>query len=386
MNKTFTYNREALMSLHRKWNCSITTICWSVSTILFAFFILFLQPFNSALGQIHYRFQTKSPGELSQSLKPVSSNQSTTFSKCAIYGKSSVTIEHEVTTSCQVFEVNGDAEVFLINGGSLHLQNDFELYGQAHVLVDENTTLHIDGNLSISGNADLIVDGTIIVEGNIIVSGSGSVCGKGKARASGKITGTGWCYALNLTPHENLSLQAKLDSNQNVELSWVGATSFETDYFMVERSPNGMSFSVIAKIESKASQTGKDTIRFSDHPTIYGTYYYRISQYAQNDKARASELMSISIFDHRNSFCELEIIPNPCIPFCEARIIDCPDGNFKTQILDASGNIVTELLPKMQDGENITYHINTENFLLPGVYIINSVNDKARLTKKIIVK
>lgn len=299
----------------------------------------------------------------------------------------SVFIEHSISSGCDPFEVYGNATFTLRNGGSLTIDGDLDIYGNATVEVDSTSSLTINGDLNVAGNGEMVLTGTLVVNGDVDVSGSGSVCGTGLASVSGSISGSGWCYEVTVLPIELMSFSARLMSDQSVELLWQTASEVNNDHFVIERSSDGMTFVEVGYINGQGNSNTVQNYSFTDRNAGSGTFYYRLTQVDFDGQFEHFEMIAVTIEDdQQTNLCTLEVNPNPCVPWCEARLADCPNGGFRTHIMDAGGNIISELIPEVDGPGGVRYHINRENFLMPGVYVVHSANDKARLSKKVIVK
>lgn len=306
---------------------------------------------------------------------------------CSVAGNKTLRILHSITTSCDPLEIYGNVDFIMEEGGDIVINGDLNVYGNADYIINENSTVTVNGDLNVYGNAEIELSGSLTVNGDVDVSGSGSVCGDGNAEVSGTITGSGWCYSITVLPIELLSFKATLTDDQGVLLSWETATEVDNDYFVIERSSNGMIYHEIANKEGAGTSSSIREYSFRDQPLNAGTYYYRLTQVDFDGKSTSFEVVAVTIKDDSESnLCTLEVHPNPCVPWCEARLVDCPDGPFRANIMDASGHVISELIPSSQGHNGVRYHINQDNYLMPGIYIIQAHHRNAKLTKKIIVK
>jgi len=304
---------------------------------------------------------------------------------CSLSNNHVLFINHSIQVDCERFELYGKGELNISQTGGLEIKGDLELFGDAQINIEEGSSLHVHGNLILSGNSDLNIEGTLHVDGNVHVSGEALACGNGTALVAGAISGRDWCYDIQLTTANLLSLQTHFNQDHSVTLNWNARVNAGSGYFILSRSYNGMSYDIISKFRSDAETRGGQ-YTFKDYPKSGQTVYYRVTEYDGKANMKASDLAAVSIIDDEENLCRMEVNPNPCIPSCIAKVIDCPDGLFRTHILDATGNLISELVPSVEESGNIQYHINKDNFLSPGVYIINSQSDRARVTKKVIVK
>lgn len=302
---------------------------------------------------------------------------------CAVTGRTEVTVQHQITSACNLSEIYGNTVFTVSEGGQVIIEGNLEVYGDAQYNIAPEGAVTVNGNLNVYGNGKITLSGSLTVKGDVKVTGNGKVCGQGNAVVSGGITGAGWCYSISVQPTELLSLKAQLTDAQQVNLHWEPVADIPSDRFTIERSDNGMSY---FKVGSVAADHNQHDYGFNDVPAQAGTYYYKLTQVSSDGSAVASQVVVVTLKDDESDLCTLEVEPNPCVPWCEARLIDCPDGNFRTYVMDASGNVISELIPHSEGYNGIRYHINRDNYLMPGIYIIEAHNREARLSKKIIVK
>lgn len=285
--------------------------------------------------------------------------------------------------------INGNVDFIIRNGGKLEITGGLEIFGNATFEIDPTSRLTINGDLEVAGNGELVLDGDLIVNGDVEISGNADVCGNGNAQVSGSISGDGWCYGINVMPIDLISFEANVDQNNwdNIQLTWETSIEINNDYFILERSDNGMSFYEIATIDGAGTSIQNKSYAHTDKQLMPGTYYYRLSQVDFNGAAVTFEVVSISILqDAVSGACELSVNPNPCVPSCVVTLTDCEGPVYQTQVLDGAGRFVTELIPISNSEKDVIYHVSKSNFTLPGIYIIRSATASGARTKKVMIK
>ncbi len=105
-------------------------------------------------------------------------------------------------------------------------------------------------------------------------------------------------------PIELISFEASLYKRQ-VELIWQTASERNNDYFSVERSANGIDWSVIETVEGAGSSTELLSYETFDLEPLRGISYYRLKQTDFDGKTSYSEIRTIS------NTSELMVLPNP---------------------------------------------------------------------------
>lgn len=331
-------------------------------------------------------FQSKSDGLTSSPKNWLPNKDLAEFNPCSVFFKNhQITIEHSMRSICELTQLYGDGEVYVINGGTLLIDGDVEVFGNSMVQVSDGSTIVINGNLTISGNSDVVIDGLLTIQGSLITEGEGNICGIGKVEIGGRITGSNLCMDVELSPLKKLKLSIEPDIDNSYKLLWSSNLIGENGYFVASTSDNGMTFHEISREVISNMESGKN-YSCDVNTDNMKTTYYRVVQYDKSDRILAVEVVVLNAKESLDGLCELEISPNPCVPSCIASLKECPNGNYLTQVLDARGNIITELIPYQKDDNSIKYHINKENFLLPGIYIINAKSENIDKSKRMIVK
>ena len=299
-----------------------------------------------------------------------------------------VFIEDSLISECNPMLLSSDAKIIIRNGGKLEVNGDLKLSGNASISVDANSSLTINGEIVVSSKAKLTINGSLNAHGNITILESGQVCGNGQAKVSGSVSGSGWCNTIHLSPIELIDFTAKLADDINVILEWSPQLATPSDKFILERSSNGMTFKEIAKIDADSpSKNSTELKRYLDTNLKTGTYYYRVTQVNFLNVFKASKLIAVSITKDANSdVCELKVNPNPCVPSCIVTLNDCPNSVYKTYVMDGAGRTISELIPISKTKQKIEYHLNKDNFTMPGVYIIRATSESDSLFKKVMIR
>lgn len=161
-------------------------------------------------------------------------------------------------------------------------------------------------------------------------------------------------YTQSLLPIELLGFTAE-PVEKNVLAKWVTASETNNDYFTVERSSNGVTFSEVGKVLSAASSTTIQSYQLLDANPLSGVSYYRLKQTNINGSFTYSKIVAVSILENMT----VSIYPNPFDQRITVRMQET-DGKLPTlRLLDAFGKntgvrmynqdqqliLLTELLP-----------------------------------------
>lgn len=203
--------------------------------------------------------------------------------------------------------------------------------------------------------------------------------------AAGTLTYTG--YTGNFSPfgiaEANITLPVSYTSftaknvNNTVTLDWSTATEQNNDYFEVERSASGISFTVIGRVATKQPNTSQESkYQYIDYKPLAGHSYYRLKQVDVDGKSSYSVILSINISD-------VQAYSSIAIPGSNQLQLFIPQSvTAKTDLLmyDAAGRQM--LRQQLQPGRSV---IKTGLLTTGGVYFIKVIQaDKLMYSKSFI--
>ena len=160
-------------------------------------------------------------------------------------------------------------------------------------------------------------------------------------------------------PIELLNFDAKLVGDE-VICNWSTATEINTDYFVIQRTIDGVNFENIDSI--LAAETSYETLHYnlSDPNPLLGTSYYRLKQY---DLDGSSETFPLSEVKYRN----LEVKVNQQGENLQVTLPSNVKGTV--QIIDMMGRIVFE------ENEGTYFELNTDNLPKGSYFLIVVTNN-----------
>jgi hypothetical protein len=146
------------------------------------------------------------------------------------------------------------------------------------------------------------------------------------------------CF-LNSLPVEFLSFNARTIDDRKVELSWKTAMELNNDYFIVERSVDGLTFEEAGKVKGTGNSNNHIAYRYNDQiKGDHNKFYYRIKQIDVDGKFSHSNVESV-VFDLSNIFT---VYPNPNAG--EFTIGGYSESEGLVSIYDPYGKIIWETL------------------------------------------
>ena len=116
-------------------------------------------------------------------------------------------------------------------------------------------------------------------------------------------------YTLNvcpviILPVELLDFTAKNEKGQVVRLAWTSTSEINSDYYGIERSVDGVSFSEIGKSKGAGNSNAVMKYSFDDHQPLVGKNYYRLKQVNFTGK---QDISAIANMDILNSALRVEL-------------------------------------------------------------------------------
>lgn len=184
----------------------------------------------------------------------------------------------------------------------------------------------------------------------------------------------------NPLPLELLYFDAKLKEDQ-IDISWVTASEINTDYFVVDKSEDGINFNPLIEIPAKGYSTANSYYETFDNNPSHGINYYRLTQIDFDNTYTYSNIISVD-YERTLTLNLLSCVPNP---FSESITVICTHNKSEAiliQLRDVYGKLIYERL--IEEKNNlISYKINTED-LSQGVYFIILRGSSKSLNRKII--
>ncbi len=99
--------------------------------------------------------------------------------------------------------------------------------------------------------------------------------------------------------------------NNRALLNWQTVTELNNQYYEVEHSIDGVTFSSIGKVNGNGSSTAFHNYTFTQNNLTQGKHYYRLAQHDLDGSVRYSQIIMLSF----KSNLKLQLTPNPAISF-----------------------------------------------------------------------
>ena len=305
-------------------------------------------------------------------------------------------------------------------GGNVNINNkNSKIEGGVYFCIKKD--FHIS-NIFSSVNCDAFIN----VEGNVI--NNGTITGTGSIRTmknlvnKGTLPGTlDWCVVGSITgaagvvsdcanpifppitdtcatcfltmsssiipggtvlPIELLSFTGQGMDNY-VRLKWSTAVEINNEYFMVQRTRNGITWEDLGKVLGAGNSNSKKDYFYDDKEPYEGTAYYALRQVDTDGGYTDLEPIPITFQATDEESCTFKVKPNPCPSRCNVSLAGCDAEVANIAVYDVMGRQVTTQVPTTSGSG---FFIDAQNNLAPGTYIVFGTSGDKKVSKKILVQ
>lgn len=188
------------------------------------------------------------------------------------------------------------------------------------------------------------------------------------AQAGGIPDGT--CAVASL-PIQLLSFKGTNQGNQN-EITWVTASEQNNDYFILERSRDGLTFEEFATVDGHGTTTQQQHYAIRDYG-IYPTTYYRLTQVDLDGKRHQSHTIAVQAPIQSS----ISLSPNPATN--QLSVSGIKDAVQTVVIIDGLGRVRT--LPIVDNNGLLKLDVSD---LPEGIYTLQIQTSRAQLQEQFI--
>lgn len=177
-------------------------------------------------------------------------------------------------------------------------------------------------------------------------------------------------------PIELLSFDGTYTSDGNL-LKWITASEINNDYFVLERSSDGVNFVTIAKVKGAGNSTSNIDYSYLDVWASAGINYYRLKQIDFDGNFSYSNVIALRSLRKDELFL---VYPNPSNGSFVVTVKDLYNEGYDLKISNAVGQIVYSL--EKSNEEQLKLQPN----LSEGIYTISLVINHQVFNKKLIIQ
>lgn len=181
-------------------------------------------------------------------------------------------------------------------------------------------------------------------------------------------------------PVELMNFTGECKKNE-VNLSWSTASEKNNDYFMIEKSGDGKTYTEIGKVKGIVNSSQTHNYSFKDNSPLKGTSYYRLKQTDLDGKFTYSDPIEVKACG-LSANATVFVSPVPAKESVIIRVDTDMDQMVSLKIYDARGRLVAIKDVALTKGSN--YLEQTIHDFEAGVYIINIPMQENVLTTRFI--
>lgn len=180
-----------------------------------------------------------------------------------------------------------------------------------------------------------------------------------------------------------LGFEAKAISHTSARLNWKTVSEKEFSGFGIERSKDGVNWTVIGNVDAKGNNgTGTNLYEFTDQHALKGQSFYRLKLTDMNPAtSRFSEIRSIQIED---AIQQISLVPNPAQSSTSIQLSSTVNINATVKIIDMTGREMMTFKSVLVTGENLIRLNGLEKYP-KGTYLVQVIADDLMLNRKLVI-
>jgi hypothetical protein len=176
-----------------------------------------------------------------------------------------------------------------------------------------------------------------------------------------------------------ISFNAKR-SGDHTEITWVTVDEQNVNYFVVERSDDGIHFYAISQVPAR-NRSNRETYTSNDFASINGIAYYRLRSVDIDGKEKLSSIVSVTADGQNN---QLKLLSNPVQNKKVLLISHQLNGLFNYHITAMNGQLMQQGKLMLQSGG--VSQLELKSYVSPGAYTLEVMNETESFRYKIIIQ
>ncbi len=178
-------------------------------------------------------------------------------------------------------------------------------------------------------------------------------------------------------PVELIEFTGYHDDNRFVNvLNWATASELNNDYFIIERSVDGINFVPIGSVDGAGTTNELSTYSFDDEGPALGINYYRLKQVDFDGTSEYSDIISIEVNAELSQTRIINYYPNPATDKLTIEMEVAKDGIFDLLIVDITGKVIKEGELELIQHKGHLIDLDVSNYA-SGAYIVNLIDKDA---------
>jgi len=260
-------------------------------------------------------------------------------------------------------DINNNGILTILGNGEVSILGDLTAENGTNIEID------FDGTLSVGGN--VIIDEAT---SSVNVNGSFNIDGSYNGPAftgAGTVTENDILIYPNTLPVEFLGMSINCENGGYNTVTWETASETNSDYFILERSRDGIHWLEIAEMKAKGNSTNESRYTFYDLKA--GRYFEGYYQLTQIDYDGMFEIFDpITVQCKTDEKYEIMAYPNPTEDKVLITINSLKESQVQLSLITLTGqSLKTQTITLDRGINSFPYDLSEYN---KGMYIINVVD------------
>lgn len=198
------------------------------------------------------------------------------------------------------------------------------------------------GRIFIAGSSSRtrqITIGGVVKASNFQINTDRTVMGPSAASAATPTATTGFAtggFIMGTLPVVLVSFDAVKQSN-GVALSWKTQQEYNTSFFAIEKSNDGISYSEIARVAAAGNATTPRSYSYTDAAALKGMTYYRVRIVDLDGK---TGLTTVKAVRANASSAKVSLYPNPAVSVANIVVDNTESLAFGVNVFNRNGQLV----------------------------------------------
>ena len=181
-------------------------------------------------------------------------------------------------------------------------------------------------------------------------------------------------YSTTVLPIELTAFKARLE-DKKVHLTWSTKTEINNDYFLIEKSVDGLTWETLDQVESKGNSSEQVDYESYDNKPSPGLNYYRLIDVALSGKKQYSDVKSVNL----TGVDLINIFPNPSNGRFVLFMNAANSSQLDIQVYNTYGALVKTKNVRSTIGVNeVVFDLDEE----PGIYFLTIMVDGVRVYQR----
>ncbi len=170
-------------------------------------------------------------------------------------------------------------------------------------------------------------------------------------------------FTTSVLPVTLIDFQAK-QNQETVDLTWLTGSEQNSDYYLIERSSDGINFELIGNVKAVGNSSNLQKYSFTDENPLIGLNYYRLKQFDMDGRETDFGIQSVTFVQS-----DSQVFPNPVSDW--GNVFSLKGENLKYMIVNLQGKIIDTIEENICEEK---YQFNISNQPDGQYYLIESNN------------